>query len=194
MTVFPTISKINPNFIYASVTTLTPAPTTITNFMLELVLANPHIITNVIQATPVSIDTPITKIDCIPYQTEEYKTTNYQNKNKSQTISYEPKKEDSNTNYINSNYLINEILEKPPENTTTTTNSEIICEDKKRNENINEEYYINSPDSEKPFEEIPHYYIHKSPIIERRVDIFSPIQTPLSNFEILSHNEESTLY
>ena len=193
-TVSPTISKINPNFTHTSF--ITSAQTPINNFMPEPVLNNPPITTNVIQATPVTIDTPIIKIDSIPYQTEEYKTTNYQNKNKSQTISYELKKEDSNANNINinSNHLINEYLEKPPENITITTNSQIIYEDKKRNENINEEYYINSPDSEKPFEEIYHSYIPKSPILERRIDFFSPIQSPLSNFETLSQNEESTLY
>ena len=80
----------------------------------------------------------------------------------------------------------------PPEHTGITINSEIIYEDKKINNNINE-YYINSPVKEKPIEEIPHSFIHHSPLVENRINILSPIQSPLSNFETQSYNEESIL-
>ena len=140
--VTPITSNITPNL------TLVPpviTPTPIINFILEQVTTQTPI-TNITPATPVMVDTPITQANNITYQTEEYKTTNYQNQNKSQILNYEFKKDVQNTNTdnFNSNYITAEFIEMPPEHTGITINSEIIYEDKKINNNINE-YYINSP-------------------------------------------------
>ena len=196
---------------FADVTPITPVitPTPIANFTQEpfttqtpitnITPATPVMIetpiTNITPATPAMIDTPFTKVESITYQTEEYKTTNYQNQNEPQSINYELEKKDPITGDGNfsSNYLIEELVEIPPEHTTTTINSEIIYEDEKRNNNIND-YYLNSPVKEESIEEIPHSYIHHSPIVENRINLLSPIQSPLSNYETQSYNEESILY
>ena len=151
--------------------------------------------------------TPITPITNISYATEEYKTTNYktQTQEEFQTVNYglvdTKTKEDrnmniyaNNENIINNEYLINDYVEMPAEKKEITTNTEVIYENE--NKNINKEYYINSPVHEEPKESFPHAFIHHSPTIEKKADvnILSPIQSPLSNFETQSFNQESTLY
>jgi hypothetical protein len=151
--------------------------------------------------------TPITPITNISYATEEYKTTNYktQTQEEFQTVNYglvdTKTKEDrnmniyaNNENIINNEYLINDYVEMPAEKKEITTNTEVIYENE--NKNINKEYYIKSPVHEEPKESFPHAFIHHSPTIEKKADvnILSPIQSPLSNFETQSFNQESTLY
>ena len=139
----------------------------------------------------------------ISYVTEEYKTTNYQTQNQevSQHLNYGYEintKINENTNInvnnenINNEYIINDHVEIPLEKMEIATNIEILNENE--NKNINKEYYINSPVHEEPNESIPHAFIHRSPMIEQKVDMFSPIQSPLSNFETQSYHQESTLY
>ena len=151
--------------------------------------------------------TPITPITNISYATEEYKTTNYktQTQEEFQTVNYglvdTKTKEDrnmniyaNNENIINNEYLINDYVEMPAEKKEITTNTEVIYENE--NKNINKEYYIKSPVHEESKESFPHAFIHHSPTIEKKADvnILSPIQSPLSNFETQSFNQESTLY
>ena len=151
--------------------------------------------------------TPITPITNISYATEEYKTTNYktQTQEEFQTVNYglvdTKTKEDrnmniyaNNENIINNEYLINDYVEMPAEKKEITTNTEVIYENE--NKNINKEYYIKSPVHEESKESFPHAFIHHSPTIEKKanVNILSPIQSPLSNFETQSFNQESTLY
>ena len=151
--------------------------------------------------------TPITPITNISYATEEYKTTNYktQTQEEFQTVNYglvdTKTKEDrnmniyaNNENIINKEYLINDYVEMPAEKKEITTNTEVIYENE--NKNINKEYYIKSPVHEESKESFPHAFIHHSPTIEKKanVNILSPIQSPLSNFETQSFNQESTLY
>ena len=191
--VTPITSVITPN-ISPVRPVITPTP--ITDFTHESFITQTPITKNT-SASPIMIDTPITSVDSIIYQTEEYKTTNYQNQNESQTINYEFEKEDPNTNSgdFNSNYLTAEIIEMLPEHIATTINSEIIYKNEKRNNNNNiNEYYINSPVKDNPIGEIPHSYIHHSPLVENRINMLSPIQSPVSNFETQSYNEESILY
>ena len=100
----------------------------------------------------------------------------------------------NNENIINNEYLINDYVEMPAEKKEITTNTEVIYENE--NKNINKEYYIKSPVHEESKESFPHAFIHHSPTIEKKADvnILSPIQSPLSNFETKSFNQESTLY
>ena len=141
-------------------------------------------------------------IENISYATEEYKTTNYQTQNQevSQPLNYEYENTKTNENVninentenINNAYLINDYVEMPPEKVEMATNTEVLYENE--NKNINKEYYINSPVHEEPKEYNPHAFIHRSPMIEKKVDILSPIQSPLSNYETQSYNQDSTLY
>jgi len=141
-------------------------------------------------------------IENISYATEEYKTTNYQTQNQevSQPLNYEYENTKTNENVninentenINNEYLINDYVEMPPEKVEMATNTEVLYENE--NKNINKEYYINSPVHEEPKEYNPHAFIHRSPMIEKKVDILSPIQSPLSNYETQSYNQDSTLY
>ena len=155
-----------------------------------------------------------TPIDNISYTSQEYIRNDYQPLTQMQI-------ETQNFNYDLNNIAINELVEIPQTNTyieniiTTTDNKETeefvaSSEDEiegTNNEtfydigtqNKNKNYYLNSPAKVTPIqpietEEIIHQYIHNSPVIQKKVDIFSPIQSPLSNFETQSYNPDKTIY
>ena len=64
--------------------------------------------------------------------------------------------------------------------------------------NENQEYFINSDDNINneniPQENFNRSYILQSPLVKKKFDIFSEIQSPLSNFETQSYNQENTIY
>ena len=155
-----------------------------------------------------------TPIDNISYTSQEYIRNDYQPLTQMQI-------ETQNFNYDFNNIATNEFVEIPQTNTyieniiTTTDNKETeefvaSSEDEiegTNNEtfydigtqNKNKNYYLNSPAKVTPIqpietEEIIHQYIHNSPVIQKKVGIFSPIQSPLSNFETQSYNPDKTIY
>ena len=155
-----------------------------------------------------------TPIDNISYTSQEYIRNDYQPLTQMQI-------ETQNFNYDLNNIAINELVEIPQTNTyieniiTTTDNKEteeIVANSEDEIEGTNNEtfydigtqnknknYYLNSSAKVTPIqpietEEIIHQYIHNSPVIQKKVDIFSPIQSPLSNFETQSYNPDKTIY
>ena len=145
--------------------------------------------------TPISNISTFTPISNISYTTEEYKTTSYQPEESSLSINYGL--ENLNTNTTNSqtitdNYSAKEFVNYPQEVVNNTNNTQVLYENETGN--INKEYYINSPGKDKPIENVSHSYLHKSPIIEKRTEMFSPIQSPMSNYETQSYNPDSIIY
>ena len=144
---------------------------------------------------PIANISTFTPISNISYTTEEYKTTSYQPEESSLSINYGL--ENLNTNTTNSqtitdNYSAKEFVNYPQEVVNNTNNTQVLYENETGN--INKEYYINSPGKDKPIENVSHSYLHKSPIIEKRTEMFSPIQSPMSNYETQSYNPDSIIY
>ena len=128
--------------------------------------------------------TNIIPITNIPYSTEEFNINNYQTQDIFQTLNYSSEKGKDD--------LKNDNIEIPPTKTENSTNNEIFYENE--NKNINKEYYINYPANEEYNESIPNSFIHNSPLMEKKVKIFSPIQSPMSNYEIQSYNQDQIIY
>ena len=70
------------------------------------------------------------------------------------------------------------------------------CETIKKGDNYeNKEYFINSDDNQDiPQENLAHSYILNSPVVKKKFDIFSEIQSPISNYETQSYNGENVIY
>ena len=134
--------------------------------------------------------TTTTSVSNISYINKGYNTKNYQ------------------THDISKGY-INSVASTSHSNYTAQING---YQTHKKTENINnegkqrrnEEYFIdssnsynsfNSDDSQyAPQENMAHSYILNSPLIKKKVDIFSEISSQMSNFETQSYNQENTIY
>ena len=90
------------------------------------------------------------------------------------------------------NIITNELVDIPQSNYAekieTTITDNIL--------NKNKNYNLNSPAQVTPIEPIEkeamiHQFIHNSPVIQKQLGVFSPIQSPLSNYETQSYNPQS---
>ena len=76
------------------------------------------------------------------------------------------------------------------------TNNEIYQVDN----NENKEYLINADENQNIYKENydahydAHSYNQQSPLIKKKIDIFSEIQSPLSKYETQSYNQENTIF
>ena len=90
--------------------------------------------------------------------------------------------------------LISKVLVPNPADEIEETNSKILYN--KETQNKNKNYNLNSPAQVTPIEPIEkeamiHQFIHNSPVIQKQLGVFSPIQSPLSNYETQSYNPQS---
>ena len=137
--------------------------------------------------------TPVATTSDINYTAEEYQINDLndyqtQTQNETENINYEVIQGGENIN-DNNNYLVNELVEVNQNNVENQINIET---------NENQEYFINSDDNINneniPQENFNRSYILQSPLVKKKFDIFSEIQSPLSNFETQSYNQENTIY
>ena len=128
------------------------------------------------------------------YSTTQYNIYNYKNDNELQNINYEmnnqltdiPNITDINSNTL-SDVVINDSNNLPQE---YDYNNETIKSSQQETEVTKKDYLINTPKIYKESTESPVYnsYMHKSPEIYYKKDLFSPIQSPLANYETQSYN------
>ena len=90
--------------------------------------------------------------------------------------------------------ILSKVLVPNPADEIEETNSKILCD--KETQNKNKNYNLNSPAQVTPIEpiekeEMIHQFIHNSPVIQKQLGVFSPIQSPLSNYETQSYNPQS---
>ena len=90
--------------------------------------------------------------------------------------------------------IISKVLVPNPADEIEETNSKILYN--KETQNKNKNYNLNSPAQVTPIEpiekeEMIHQFIHNSPVIQKQLGVFSPIQSPLSNYETQSYNPQS---
>ena len=90
--------------------------------------------------------------------------------------------------------ILSKVLVPNPADEIEETNSKILYN--KETQNKNKNYNLNSPAQVTPIEpiekeEMIHQFIHNSPVIQKQLGVFSPIQSPLSNYETQSYNPQS---
>ena len=90
--------------------------------------------------------------------------------------------------------ILSKVLVPNPADEIEETNSKILYN--KETQNKNKNYNLNSPAQVTPIEPIEkeamiHQFIHNSPVIQKQLGVFSPIQSPLSNYETQSYNPQS---
>ena len=90
--------------------------------------------------------------------------------------------------------ILSKVLVPNPADEIEETNSKILCD--KETQNKNKNYNLNSPAQVTPIEpiekeEMIHQFIHNSPVFQKQLGVFSPIQSPLSNYETQSYNPQS---
>ena len=126
----------------------------------------------------------------------ENKTDNYQiiNNNITEDNSYNENYNYDNTNidvYKASDEIVPGYNDVSQENVTSQENKEIYQEPIETKNN----YLINSPNinEEKDRPPVYHSYIHKSPEITYNKNLFSPIQSPLANYETQSFNGDENV-
>ena len=188
--------------IYYNETTTTSVPTTnisYTNEEYNINNINSIDNTNNYQTQEINQEytTPVATTSDINYTAEEYQINDLndyqtQTQNETENINYEVIQNGENININNNdnnNYLVNELVEVNQNNVENQLNIET---------NENQEYFINSDDNINneniPQENFNRSYILQSPLVKKKFDIFSEIQSPLSNFETQSYNQENTIY
>ena len=191
----------NTNTYYNETTTTTSIPTTNISYTNEEYNINNinDINTNNYQTQEINQEytTPVATTSDINYTAEEYQINDLndyqtQTQNETENINYEVIQNGENidiNNNDNNNYLVNELVEVNQNNVENQINIET---------NENQEYFINSDDNINneniPQENFNRSYILQSPLVKKKFDIFSEIQSPLSNFETQSYNQENTIY
>ena len=192
----------NTNTYYNETTTTTSVPTTnisYTNEEYNINNINSIDNTNNYQTQEINQEytTPVATTSDINYTAEEYQINDlndYQTQiqNETENVNYEVIQNGENININNNdnnNYLVNELVEV----NQNTVENQINIET-----NENQEYFINSDDNINneniPQENFNRSYILQSPLVKKKFDIFSEIQSPLSNFETQSYNQENTIY
>jgi len=101
----------------------------------------------------------------------------------------------TNLNPIN-NIIINENDNLHQENEVKESNIDSYEESKSVLVSAsNNNYFMNEPETNQVQDDNPiyHSYIYKSPEITYRKNLFSPIQSPLANYETLSFNGDENL-
>ena len=137
--------------------------------------------------------TPVSQTSNINYTAEEYQINNYQTQNETENINYEIITQGENID--NNNYVTNEFVDsnQNAQNVDIIENKEIYQIDN----NQNEEYIINSNDNQNIPQEnyVNSYsYNHQSPLIQNKLNIFSEIKSPVSNFTTQTYNQKNYVY
>ena len=149
------------------------------------------------------------------YSSIQYNKYNYENQNEEQNINSQLARElvkfpenidvnsynnsateiNTNLNPIN-NIIINESDNLHQENEVIESNIDSYGESKPVLVSVNNNnYFMNEPETNQDQDDNPiyHSYIYKSPEITYRKNLFSPIQSPLANYETLSFNGDENL-
>ena len=134
--------------------------------------------------------TPVSQTSNINYTAEEYQINNYQTQNETENLNYEIVPQGENID--NNNYVTNEFVDsnQNAQNVDIIENKEIYQIDN----NQNEEYIINSNDNQNMPQEnyVNSYsYNHQSPLIQNKLNIFSEIKSPVSNFTTQTYNQKN---
>ena len=173
----------------------TQEETQTTNYDLNDILGNnTNDINNMVGNTTTNINDIIYNTTTTDYNNiVDNATTNDFNKNED-ILAYFKSTEDNPTNTYN-NIIDNDInkisvkeIAQIPQETTTKANPEVVYNLEPPKENNN--YEINIPIQNKFLEENFHSHIHQSPNIEIKNEVFSPLHSPLSNFDTQSYNQD----
>ena len=159
---------------------------------------NLHIISNnntIQQTNTYNNTTTITPVTNISYINEKYNNNNYY---QAQNISQGYINSVATTSNINYTSPINRYqTQKETKNLNyqVTQNRENINNNENKEYYVNSHNYVNSDDSQySPRENMAHSYILNSPLVKKKIDIFSEIQSPISKYETQSYNQENTIY
>ena len=185
-----TTNTVEQTNTYYNTTTTTTTATPITNISYTNEVYNTNNYEN-LNSYPENIP-PVSQTNDINYTTEEYQINNYETPKETENINYEITQNEGN---IDNNYLLNEIVDSN-QNVDINTNNEIYQVDN----NENKEYLINADENQDIYQENydahydAHSYNQQSPLIKKKIDIFSEIQSPLSKYETQSYNQENTIF
>ena len=178
------ISDTNEGYNLNNNQTLTTTPITNISYTNEVYNTNNY---QTLTTTPEYI-TPVSQTSNINYTAEEYPINNYPTQIEEQNYNYGTMQTGENIEY--NNYSLNEYVDSN-QNGNIITNNENYQVDY----NQNREYTINSNDNQyMPQENYANSYIHQSPLITNKFDIFPDINSSFPNFQTMSYNQENIVY